>query len=102
MAISYGSFKNKRWFEKIDSETPGVYCSFIKDKDSALYQEFKAWEAAGGVVTELPDLEKQDDNSDADIQPKQLRAILRCIADVGSLTNNQVKQMYKTKYENLP
>jgi hypothetical protein len=42
------------------------------------------------------------DLSDSDNQEKAIKALALCIAQVGGLTNQQMKTLFKSKWDSLP
>lgn len=68
---------------------PGIPTSQVADNDPALL----AYMAAKSAPVDQGDLDRMS---------KQMKALALCIAQVGGLTNAQMKTMYKAKYDSLP
>jgi len=69
--------------------------------DFTPYQVFvDRWTAAAPPPPPPPPPPVDQSNSDNLTKPD--KAILLCVAQVGGLTNAQIKTMFKTKYDSLP
>lgn len=56
----------------------------------------------GAVVAHVQPPASQIDHGDMDALQKQMKAVLLCVAQVGGLTNAQIKTMFKNKMDALP
>ena len=65
------------------------------------YAEYLKWVADGGVPEAADPEPAPIDLSDSDQLENVLKALLACIAQVGGLTKEQAKAMFKQKYDNI-
>jgi hypothetical protein len=65
------------------------------------WQEYTKWLAAGNTPLPVDPDPIPIDLSDVDNLEKALKALALCIAQVGGLTNPQMKALFKSKWDSL-
>ena len=66
------------------------------------WRAYQAWLAQGGVPEAADPPSTPIDYSNSDNLDKTLRALALCIAQVGGLTANQMKTLFRQKWDALP